>query len=422
MKILVTNFCEENYSSRMSRCSDGWYLPYTVTSGVKIYSDKEFLYFSTAMKLADFIENHSSSYEDKLWHETSDNTYKENINIELTEEIVKLLSKEKTVATNNLNDTPTCLNDIVEKVISLHNSFLKEINEKQNLIKLKYQKELIACRLEVASNAMHSSDIMYALDELIPGFEEYPLDIAMKNNDVALFDNLYKNKATKICHNAEFVKWLCKIDRFECIETFYDLNQLDFTDFGTSFPSSKKEIYEVSNCIIYYTIFHDRIDHFENFCNGNYPAYIAFDPIKNEISFSKISVASFILRKSPMTIVLHLIENNFNFFTEVFDYPGSIWLGNNWTKKRVLISDCFFRQELLSHFYKKYEPKDILYSLLYWKKYDLIDLYLEEYSSGIRNLSHYEIIGFEKYPEAIQYIERIKMFSNNSIASKPKRK
>ena len=293
---------------------------------------------------------------------------------------------------------------------------------KQNVITLNYKKELNNCKIEEASNALYSNGYLYELDELMPGFEEYPLDIAMKNNDSKLFDKLYVKKATKVINKVEFVKWLCKIDRFDCINTFYDLKQLDFTDIGSSYPSTKKEIFEISNCILYYTIFHDKIDLYEKLCNGKYIESIAFDPIKNEISFSKISVASFVLKKSPIALVLHLMENNFNFFTEVINHPGSFRLGNGWTKKRVLIKDCFSRQELLSHFYKKYEPNDILYALLYWKNYDLIDLYLEQYSSDIKNLSHYEIKKFEKYPEAIQYIERIMLFSDNSSASKPKRK
>ena len=305
MKILVKKYHKESFSSSMSRCSDGWYTPFTIENGIIIYSDLNLLKLATAIKIDEFILKHFDTYDDRLWHDVSDDTYDEIIDLEIAEALIQFLGDKQVAATENIIATPVNLNNLVKTTISIHQSVLDKLKKEQYLIKCKFQDELENNKIRIAASTLKSNIDIYDLNNEIQDFNEFPLDIAMKSDDIELFKILYSKNARNVNKRSEFVQWLCKINQFECIADYYDINELKFIDYDTTFPPTfESELYKVAHCIIYYTLYHKRIDLYEKYCNGNYVEHIGFDPIKNSVSANKISVAKYVLQNFNNSLIV----------------------------------------------------------------------------------------------------------------------
>lgn len=149
MKILVKKI-QSAYKTGSGRCSDGWHVDVNYKNTVKIFSDFEKVKLSLSIVIIDFINSHTSSYDDREFGGWSGDTYIETFNIKLAIEFKSVLKDENVEISELEEECPYLLNSIAEKTIESHKLAVSELKNKHSIIHQNYITDLAICKAEIA--------------------------------------------------------------------------------------------------------------------------------------------------------------------------------------------------------------------------------------------------------------------------------
>ena len=363
MKILVKKVQNE-FKKGSGRCSDGWHVDVNYENTVKIFSDSEKIKLSLSKVIIDFINSHTSSYDDREFGGWSGDKSFENFNMDLAIEFKSALKDEYVEISELDEECPYLLNSIAKKIIESHRLAISELKNKHSIIYQNYLTDLDISKAEIARKTFYSNECIYDTNELIPDFNEFPLDIARQCNDPEFLDYLISKGATSVKDSLIFLLWLCEKGKFEYIELFtsfekiklkassYVHNNEYYKDYGYG---DKLTITYLLNTIAYNKP--ELFFKYGKLPNGKYPLRLCEN--KHSEGFS-ISIGQFALSKSSNETIKTLADYDKEFFYS----------------SKELAEGCFKDNELADLFLRK-APTDSLYTLFKAGRIELIKELIE---------------------------------------------
>lgn len=385
MKIIVKSVHIEDVSSSTGRCSDGYYRSSNYINSLNVYSDSEQISASIAKEIVHFINDNTEHGKDRIWDLSYNGESSEEINLESTKKLILILANKSIVESHKAEECTILLNTIASKIYDSHKLVISDLKNKQLKIQKKFEYESLKCKAETALKSFYDHENIYPINEIMPDFEEFPLDIARIKNDIIFFDYLINKGAISVSEPYVFAGWLCKIGKFEYLNLFVDLSKLRILRVG-EFPNIENEKKRwLTGCILYYTIAYNRLDLFYKFEKEQLikdARGICFKEDSTFNTYSSITIGRVAVKHSKLETIKNLF-GKYSFFEPI---PYRSYIDNY-----VLDVNCFRDIETASFFMEKLMV-DSIYSLLYWKKNDILNQLLksndfnfsEIYLSGLR--------------------------------------
>lgn len=379
MKILIKTTYKE-YKTGSGRCSDGSYASCTSERSLKIFSDIEILKITIAIKLKNFINRHTSSYDDREFGGWSGDRYEENIDLQITEELISELNDDSIEVSELIENCPFLLNSIVEETIKSHELATSELKHKQSLIHTQYLKDLDLCRAEIAKNSFYLNEDIYDVNEILLDFNDFPLDVARISNDILFFNYLLSKGANRVEDPYKLAEWLCSIGKFEYLTNFVDLSKLQLIRVGSSIHNDQLKNYRLTECILYYAIINNRLDIFYKYGRDMFKKEISEvnyrDITQNNFNHNCISVGILAVKFSSIETVKELY-GKCNFFENI---------KSNFGYTKAILSEYCFRDYETANFFMEKLTIDSTFGLLYWKKEKLLQLLIDSKKFDFSNI------------------------------------
>lgn len=413
MKIYVKSTYDESITGS-GRCSDGSYRTSRITCSVKVYSDTEMIKVTTSEKITNFIEIHTETENDRVWDSSFKGASTETYDINLTKDLSFLLDSENATVCEIIDDCPYFLNPIAIKTLKSHKLAITELKNKHAIIHESYLKELEVCKALIAKASLYSSESAYDLNQLMPDFNMYPLDVARVSDDSDFLEFLLSKGATKVVDSYRFAEWLCKIGKFEYLIDFVDLTKLQLIRVGSSIDYGQQKNYRLTQSILYYSIVNNRLDIFKEYGSGRFNKDIS------EVNFSKtnqnyyslnyISVGLIAVKHSTLETIKELY-GKCTFFENIKSNYGST---------KTILSEHCFRDYDTAYFFLDKLPVDSIYAMFYWNKIELLQSFIisEKFNLGNIYLSAFSEFFVQENNFIIEQLANINSFSLIKILNK----
>lgn len=407
MKIHVISTYHERITGS-GRCSDGWYRSSEYTNSVKIFSDTENINVTTSEIIYEFINSHTEKGHDKVWDCSYEGSSTEESNLNMTSKLSLLLEKEQAIACEIIDECPFLLNQIAIKTVESHNLAIANLKKRSAIIHANYLEELEICKAIIAKEAFYSSENAYSLNQLMPVFDAYPLDIARISNDPEFLEYLLLRGATKVEDSYKFAEWLCKIGKFEYLINFVDLTKLQLIRADSSVSNNQLNNYRLTECILYNSIIQNKLDVFYKYGRDLFKKEIS------EVNFNEINQKYYIHNYKSVGI-LAVEFSNIETVKELYgkcSFFENVKINFGYTIS-VLSKYCF-RDYETAYFFLIKLPVDSIFAMFYWNKIDLLRSFID---SKEINFGEIPLVYFSNFfvQENNHIIEKLARVNSSSL-------
>ncbi|WP_372650404.1 hypothetical protein [Draconibacterium sp.] len=414
MKVIVKSTYNENVSSTSSRCSDGHYRQSEYTNSINVYTDSNQITAFHAKILVEFINKHTHHGSDRVWDWSYNGASNENYDADLTKNLIELIGINKIEECKTEEECNVLINPIAAKIHDAHNLFISELNTKQLEIEKEYQIIAEKSKANIAIKTFYNNESLYPINERIPDYREYPLDMAMLGDNIDFLEYLLGKKAKKVQDSYVFASWLCKKGKFEYLHDFIDLSKLKLVRVGDSIREDERKDSWFTEYLLFYTIVNNRLDLFKKYGQDKFNKRITEIYFKEDFSSHRtsfFSVGQVAVKYSNFDVIKNLSQNFYDFYIRVGD--GGFYSN----KKNVLDENCFRDKETAFFFIQKYTT-DSIYALFYWNRTEFL---AEIIKSNAFDLSKIVLSSLGDFftPENNSILFNLASINSHSLIQKP---